>query len=209
MEYSEKQIQILSTAEKLFSSKGYDGTSVRDIAEAAGVNLAMISYYFGSKEKLMEALFDQRSNNIKLKVDNLLQNDALTPMEKVEHIADEYLKRVMDKQQFYKIMICEQVINKNPAIIELIHDMKRRNTEALQQLIEDGQQKGVFKQDVDTILLINTMIGTITQVLITIDYYKEYNQLQHLPEDEFFEQTKQKLSKHIKLVLKALLTYEA
>ncbi|HNO01068.1 MAG TPA: TetR family transcriptional regulator, partial [Chitinophagaceae bacterium] len=43
----------MKKAEKLFAEKGYNGTSVRDIAEKAGINLAMVSYYFGSKEKLL------------------------------------------------------------------------------------------------------------------------------------------------------------
>ena len=66
MEYSEKQIQIMEAAEKLFAAKGFNGTSVRDISEAAGVNLAMVSYYFGSKEKLFEAMFAHRSEFFKL-----------------------------------------------------------------------------------------------------------------------------------------------
>ena len=53
---SDKREHILIEAEKLFGERGFDGTSVRDIAQSAGVNLAMISYYFGSKEKLLEAL---------------------------------------------------------------------------------------------------------------------------------------------------------
>ena len=43
MEYNEKQIQIMEAAEELFAEQGFAGTSVRDIAEKAGVNLAMIS----------------------------------------------------------------------------------------------------------------------------------------------------------------------
>ncbi len=52
----------MNAAEKLFAVNGFDGTSVRDIAQEAGVNVAMISYYFGSKEKLMEAVFEQKTN---------------------------------------------------------------------------------------------------------------------------------------------------
>ena len=44
MEYSEKQWQIMESAEQLFAEQGFNGTSVRDIAEKANVNLAMISY---------------------------------------------------------------------------------------------------------------------------------------------------------------------
>ena len=57
MEYNAKQMQIINVAEKLFAEKGFAATSVRDIANEADVNVSMISYYFGSKEKLAEALF--------------------------------------------------------------------------------------------------------------------------------------------------------
>ena len=58
---ADKREHILIAAEQLFGERGFDGTSVRDIAQSAGVNLAMISYYFGSKEKLLEALIVFRS----------------------------------------------------------------------------------------------------------------------------------------------------
>jgi AcrR family transcriptional regulator len=209
MSYSDKQIQILTTAEGLFSAKGFDGTSVRDIADVAGVNIAMISYYFGSKEKLMESLFERRSSDINLQVENLLQQDELAPLQKMETLVDSYIHRVMQKQQFFKIMICEQVINKNPVIIDLIKELKKKNTEAINKLIKDGQQKGAFKKNIDVLLLMNTLIGSITQMMLTSDYYKEYNGLKNIPEDQFFEQMKQKLSNHIKFLFKALVSHEA
>lgn len=46
MEWNEKQLHILNAAEDLFANKGFEGTSVRDIAQKAEVNVAMISYYF-------------------------------------------------------------------------------------------------------------------------------------------------------------------
>ncbi|MCW3115162.1 MAG: hypothetical protein JWR18_3558 [Segetibacter sp.] len=208
MIYNDKQLQIIGTAERLFANKGFDGTSVRDIADEAGVNIAMISYYFGSKEKLMEALFSKRSSDINLQVETLLHNEEIAPLQKMESLVDSYIDKVMQKQQFFKIMICEQVINKNPVIISLIHDLKKKNTEAINKLIKDGQQKGAFKKNIDVLLLINTLIGSITQMMLTSDYYKEYNGLQDIPEDQFFEQVKEKMSKHVKFLFKALLTYE-
>ena len=46
MTLTEKHIQILEKSEVLFAEKGFDGTTVRDIAEYAGINLAMISLLF-------------------------------------------------------------------------------------------------------------------------------------------------------------------
>ena len=48
--------KIFLAAEKLFAEKGFAATSTRDIAKNAGVNVSMISYYFGSKEKLFEEI---------------------------------------------------------------------------------------------------------------------------------------------------------
>ncbi len=58
--FTEKQIHILDVAEKLIAKKGFEGTSVRDISAKANINVAMISYYFGSKEKMMAYLYSYR-----------------------------------------------------------------------------------------------------------------------------------------------------
>ena len=55
MKANKKQV-IIESAVFLFNSKGFDGTSVRDIAARAGVNVALISYYFGGKKSLLESL---------------------------------------------------------------------------------------------------------------------------------------------------------
>lgn len=54
-----KQI-ILDTAEELFARRGFHGTSMRKITANAGVNLSAVNYHFGSKEALLEAVFERR-----------------------------------------------------------------------------------------------------------------------------------------------------
>ncbi len=50
--------KILNSAIKLFASNGFDGTSIRDICKDAGVNVCMISYYFGGKKELYQGILD-------------------------------------------------------------------------------------------------------------------------------------------------------
>ncbi len=52
--------RLLWAAESLFGEKGFDGTSVREITQKAGCNVAAVNYHFGSKEKLYQALFISR-----------------------------------------------------------------------------------------------------------------------------------------------------
>ena len=50
--------RILRAAERLFAEKGFDATSVASVADAAGVNKALVYYYFESKDHLLASLFD-------------------------------------------------------------------------------------------------------------------------------------------------------
>jgi len=52
---------ILDVAEELFAGQGFHGVSIRDIAHRAGVNSALIHYYFDTKQRLFESVFDRRS----------------------------------------------------------------------------------------------------------------------------------------------------
>lgn len=209
MEYNEKQIAIINSAEKLFAVTGFDGTSVRDIAQEAGVNVAMISYYFGSKEKLMEAVFEQRTNNIKLKVENLLQNNELTNLQKVNILIDDYVDKFIQQQEFHKIMIREQLIEKDTAIAGFIHELKKRNLHSIKKLIIDGQKSSEFKKNIDVVLMMTTMVGTVSQLITSQRFYREMNNLESMDEMEFQKHMKKKLSAHLKHLFKVILTNEA
>lgn len=207
--FNDKQLQIMGTAEDLFAQKGFDGTSVRDIAEAAGVNIAMISYYFGSKDKLMQALFETRTANVRMRVESLLKDDRLDPLEKVYVLIDDYVERAFKNQQFYKIMICEQVMEKQSLVTDLMKELKLKNAETISLLLQNGEEKGMFRKGADVVLLMQTMIGTISHAFINKEFYRTFHQLQHLDETTFQQTLKQKISDHIKYIFKALLTYEA
>ncbi len=53
------RIRLLDVAEELFADQGYAATSIREVAERANVNPAMIHYHFGSKHELMGAVLDR------------------------------------------------------------------------------------------------------------------------------------------------------
>ena len=59
------------------------------------------------------------------------------------------------------------------------------------------------------VLMLNTMIGTVAQTLISMDYYRDINNLQDMPDDEYEKLIRRKLSIHVKTLFKAILTYEA
>ncbi len=209
IDFNDKQLKIIETAERLFAHKGFDGTSVRDIADDAGINVAMISYYFGSKEKLMEAIFEVKNGRVQMRVEELLKEEKLRPIQKVYTLIDEHIERVMLSQQFYRIMICEQVSNTNTAILQKVKELKVRNAALITELIKDGQKKGDFKKKVDVVLMLNTLLGTVWQSIISKEHYREFTNSEALTDEEYENQLKKKLSIHIKTLFKAILTNEA
>jgi len=208
MEYNDKQRQIMETAEILFAEKGFNGTSVRDISEKANVNLAMISYYFGSKDKLLESLFDYRGEHIKLKLESMLEDKSTSSMQKMEMLIDHYIEKIMKQQCFSRIMVREQVMNHTGATAELITQMKKRNQELISKLIQQGQKNGEFKKNIDIPLMMTTLVGTTGHLIATQHYYKEINDLQSMSEEEFQKHLKKKLSQHLKKIFKAILSHE-
>jgi AcrR family transcriptional regulator len=209
MKLNDKQIQIIEIAERLFAERGFDGTSVRDIAHEAEVNIAMISYYFGSKEKLMEALLEWRVGEIKIRVESLIKDDRFTPLEKVNMLIDEHIERAIQKKSFHKIMVSVQVTNKNPSILKAANQVKIRNAKVIAELIKDGQKKGVFKKNIDLILMLNTLVGTVNQNMMNLDYYREFNSQTEMTDEAFQSIIKKRLSIHIKKLFKAMLTNES
>ncbi len=60
MSQTETKLRILDAAERLFGREGFHATSLRAITAAAEANLAAVNYHFGSKEDLLEAVFERR-----------------------------------------------------------------------------------------------------------------------------------------------------
>lgn len=211
MTFNDKQLLILTTAEQLFAQRGFDGTSVRDISEAASVNVAMISYYFGSKEKLIEALFEFRIGFLAERMEALLKDDTLTPLQKIGKLIDEHIDRAFasDRRSFFIIMTTEQLINKTPSILKKISELKKRTLDLLGELIQEGQVKGQFKKKIDFLLMLNTMVGTVSQTMCSQQLFRDVNNQQDMADDDFTRQLKRKLSIHIQTLVKAILNYEA
>ena len=198
----------MEAAEALFAERSFSGTSVRDIAEAADVNLAMISYYFGSKEKLMEAMFTYRGEHYKLQLQNIIRNNSLSSKQKVEKLIEEYVDRIFQKQNFHKIMVREQMTNNNGPVSKLIYELKSGNQALIKQLIQEGQKNGEFKKNVDISFLMMTLVGTVSQLMTARHFYRKMNDLESLSEEEFEKYIKKKLSAHLKNLIKAMLDYE-
>jgi AcrR family transcriptional regulator len=204
-DFNDKQIQILQVAETLFAEKGFDGTSIRDIAKEAKINIAMISYYFGSKEQLLESLILYRATDIKSQLDILILED-LSPLEKINKLIELYISKINANRCIYKIVHFEFSSQKREINMEAFTELKKGNLRTLELIIQEGQEKGLFKKEIIVPLITPTILGTYFHFHMNRPFYE--NLLELNTEEKYETYIKTVLTKHIQQTIKALLIYE-
>lgn len=163
---SDKKQHIILTAIELFAEKGFDGSSIRDLAARADVNVAMVNYYFGSKEKLFEAIVEYRASFMRGKLDEIHANTSMTEIEKIDAIIDNYVDKILAHPSFHRILHQELLKREREALHDGIISIFMRNTSVLHSIINQGIKKKVFRK-VDPELTMATLIGTINQVMLS------------------------------------------
>jgi AcrR family transcriptional regulator len=83
--------KIKEAARLVFTKKGYAATRTRDIAEASGVNLALLNYYFKSKEKLFDIIMLENIQVFSKSILEILNNPKTSLFEKIEILVSYYI----------------------------------------------------------------------------------------------------------------------
>lgn len=202
MSPNDKQIQILEVAEKLFAENGFDGTSVRQIAQEADINIAMISYYFGSKEKLLEALFNFRMEDFRMELESIIAKKE-NHLKTLNDIIAIIIKRVHKNRLTHKIVNFEFSNESRGIDFDNYVHQKRDNYHLFETFVEDGQNKGIFVREVNVKLIIPTIVGTYFHWYYNQRFFKSFFGLNDQSTDDFVHET---LTNHIQQTIKALLT---
>lgn len=90
--------KIIEAAQKIFTQKGFAATRTRDIAEESGINLALINYYFGSKQKLFKIIVEQKFMELFGILEPILSNDEIKIEEKVTLVTNNYTNMLMKNE---------------------------------------------------------------------------------------------------------------
>lgn len=101
--------RIISAAACLFAKKGYAAVGIREIADKAGVNLSMISYYYGGKAGLLKTLVEEyyeRVDGISVRVSGM----NLTPKEAVKEFVSEMVGLIRREENLCKVGILEMPV---------------------------------------------------------------------------------------------------
>ncbi len=163
----DKKDYILDVAERIFSEKGFDGSSTRLISGEAGVNMAMLNYYFGSKEGLFLAIFERKISHFQNIMQNLGNDASLSAWDKMEKYVEMYGEKVVNNNCFQKLIYREMGMNRGNDLSGKIRDMLMKNIAELDKILREGIANGEFKKDIDIPMVIATLFGTKNYMLNT------------------------------------------
>ncbi|MFY7992157.1 MAG: TetR/AcrR family transcriptional regulator [Bacteriovoracaceae bacterium] len=100
--------KILEVARVLFADKGFDGTSVRDIAKAAEVNVASVNYHFDSKENLFHEILLKGHSEVALGIKDFYETKNPNLEELIVYVFRYFLERSPDLISIFKMMMSSQ-----------------------------------------------------------------------------------------------------
>ena len=152
--------KILAAARKVFTTKGMAGARMQDIADEAGINKALLHYYFRDKDKLFETIFLNEAQRFFPKINMIFQSEA--PLfEKIENFVSEYINEMKENPYLPWFVLNE--INRDPD--QFLYkiwgtDNLPKPARFLEQ-IEKEVKKGIIKRISPLHLLMNMISLTI------------------------------------------------
>lgn len=149
---------ILRSAERLFAEKGFELATVREIANKSSVNVAMIYYYFKTKEGLHQEIIEDSFNHLLRSLKEGVDQEK-EPEEKIYDVVKVYVDFLYHHKDLHRIILRETV-SRSGHIEIFVKKYISKNFDLVHGIIEEGVRKGVFR-DQDTALSTFSLIGMI------------------------------------------------
>ena len=203
--FSEKQIHILDVAEKLIAKKGFEGTSVRDISTEAQINVAMISYYFGSKEKMMSYLYRYRVQKTR---ESFAEFAEIIKEGKPEMQMKELIKFVVNqlfKYNYFHGFVTQELRHTEHLKDDLL-EFYTTFTNKIDEVIKKGVSSGVFTNAPKPEDILTLIIGPSLFVIRNKNFYELYVSGK---EENYLQEAEKKIQANLLITIFSLIGYQA
>lgn len=204
-EFSEKQIHILDVAEKLIAKKGFEGTSIRDISSQANINVAMISYYFGSKEKMMSYLYRYRVQKTRESFAEFAEivKDGKPEMQLKELI--KYVVNQLFKFNYFHGFVTQELRHTEHLKADLL-EFYTTFTSKIDDVIKKGVASGVFQNTPKPEDILTLIVGSSLFVIRNKNFYELYVTGK---EETYLQDAEKKILANLLVTIFSLVGYSA
>ncbi len=188
--------KILKAAEEVFMRDGYAGSRMQDIADVAGINKALLHYYFRSKDKLFEKVFDSKIQRFFPQVDVVFEQE-LPFIDKINFFVEGYIN-LLRVNPYLPLFVLNTVNNKDKS--DFIKKLPTGFALKVVQSYMTDLQKGKVRAINPAQFVMSIMGMCIFPFLakpLLFDMFKSDNEAF----DKLMEQRVQELKMYVKLIL--------
>ncbi|MHC1777500.1 MAG: TetR/AcrR family transcriptional regulator [Lentimicrobium sp.] len=178
---------ILKAARKVFTHKGFDGARMQEIADEAGINKALLHYYFRSKDKLFEAIFKEVLNTVFPRIIAVLMS-SVSLFEKIEKVSFNYIEMLKQNPDLAIFVFHE--ISRNP--LRLVGNFKNAGADfnIIKTQIDEEVKAGIINP-IKTEHLIANLISMCVFPFIARPVFMGMAGMDQAAYDQFLEERKQ------------------
>ena len=186
--------KILLAASKVFTEKGFAGARTRDIADEAGINLALLNYYFRSKEKLFDQVMKVKIVLLFGKIITIISNEKTTIEEKIDLASEKYFE-ILSKNPNLPLFVISEIQKKNSDIKSILPVEKiLMNSVIIQQIKEKNPGLNPFH------FLLN-FLGMTVFPFLARPVFQNFHIMNDDEFQKFVEERKTLVPQWIKLIL--------
>nr|WP_323384579.1 TetR/AcrR family transcriptional regulator [Streptomyces calidiresistens] len=151
--------RLLATATRLFAERGYEGTSVQEIVDAAGVTKGALYHYFGSKDDLLHEVYARVLRLQQQRLDAFADADAPVERRLRDAAADVVVTSIENLDD--TVIFFRSMHQLSPEKQKQVRAERRRYHERFRALVEEGQRAGVFTDETPAELVVDYHFGSV------------------------------------------------
>lgn len=167
------QVRLIETATMLFARKGFHAVSIRELAQAANVNSALISYYFKSKEGLYREVLEEQFVLIAQMLKQIEEQPPVSPTEGITMYA-ENIAGIHQQRPYLTRFIISELMNPTPCCEGVIKKYLSRLFGFLHTVFEEGIARGEFKRELKHDFAIVSLAGIMNFFFIAKPLFQEW-----------------------------------
>lgn len=201
------EIEIDSTEEKikiaareLFLKNGLKGTTIRKVAEKAGVNIALVNYYFRSKNKLFLAVFKEKFKKFDESGYHILVDNSISLEERLNKYIDQYVAVFLEEPSMPIFVLSAAHFNVEiqEALASIKNDFLTKHKAELQQMLDKEFESGKYKR-IDIRELSMTIVALLVFPFMAKNIMTKVGEFEHSSFEDFIEHWKN----HVKNVVRS------
>ncbi|MEL6557100.1 MAG: TetR/AcrR family transcriptional regulator [Bacteroidota bacterium] len=191
--------KIKNAAREIFMKKGYAATKTRDIADAAGINLALLNYYFRSKEKLFQQIMMESLTVFFQHIQNVFNGEQTTLEEKFSLLASSYINQIREQPDIPIFILSELRARPDEFVSQMSVQTRLKDSILFDQLLEKiGKER---MMEINPLHIMMNLMGLIVFPFIGRPMLERMGEVDDAHFDLMMEQRKELIPKWIMQML--------